>query len=159
MKKFHEFWDLVDRLKRVPPLGDQYLMNAVLKAFPKSYGALPIEWARNMGNGYRKMPHKILDEGAAGMLHYQGGWGRVDGENYFTHGFEQYCDRVKECSLNKDNQRRKVAQTWGLGDYYTRLPWKWAIYFGKSAIASGTDGFALKVTTFVAGNHTAEVLQ
>ena len=162
MKRFHEFWAKVDELDEVP-IVDQDIMLEVLKAFPDTYGNLPAEWDRNLGNGYRRRPHKLLNQKeAAGMLHYQGGSGRFqggsrsqsDGGNYFTDGFEQYCDRTPACRHNK-NAREMVARSWGLGDFYTRLPWTWALYFGKSAIAFG-QGFELQVISSVAGNHIVE---
>ena len=155
MQKFHEFWEKVDQLDQVRVV-DQDIMVDVLTKFPDTYGNLPLEWDRNMGNGYRRRPHKILNhKESAGMLHYQGGSGRTGryhDNNYFTNGFEQYCDRTPAC---RDNQhyREQVANSWGLGDYYTRLTWKWALYFGKSNVAPDQDGFKLRVTSFVA-NHT-----
>ena len=154
MRKFHEFWDKVDKLEQVPVV-DQDIMLEVLTQFPDTYGALPLEWDRNLGNGYRRRPHKILNhKEAAGMLHYQGGSGRHDGQNYFTYGFEIFCDRSPVCRDNKEF-RQMVARSWGLGDFYTRLTWKWAKYFGKSAIALDQEGFKLQVNTFIA-NHTVE---
>jgi len=150
MQRFHEFWESVDGLGKVL-VGDQDVMTAVLEAFPESYGSLPIEWARNMGNGYREFPHRILedpngilDAGAAGMLHYQGGDSRPGDENYFSEGFGVYCDRTPRCR-DREKRRELVERSWGLGDFYTRLTWKWALYFGKSTVSSGSDGFKLRV--------------
>ncbi|OEU22485.1 hypothetical protein FRACYDRAFT_232642 [Fragilariopsis cylindrus CCMP1102] len=153
MAKFHEFWEKVDQLEQVRVV-DQDIMLDVLTKFPDTYGHLPLEWDRNLGNGYRRRPHKILNhKEAAGMLHYQGGSGRDNDQNYFTYGFEQYCDRTPTCRDNKE-LREMVARSWGLGDYYTRLTWKWALFFGKSAIAPDQEGFELRVDSVIA-NHTA----
>jgi hypothetical protein len=151
MRRFHEFWEKVDKIEMDPlPFADQEIMQAVLHHFPETYGTLPSEWDRNLGNGWRRTPHKMLEqEEAAGMLHFQGGAGRRKERNYFSEGFDQYCSRTSVCR-NNPKYREMVTRSWGLGDFYTRLTWKWAKYFGKSAIPPGEEGFKLQFIALTA---------
>lgn len=147
---------MVDQLETVSQM-DQNTMEHVLISFPNSYGYLREEWNGNMGNGYRRKPHSIMEKKeAAGMLHYQGGSSRFGDQNYFTYRLDVYRDRSKVC--RKEEYRQMLAQSWGLGDFYNRLTSKWAIYFKKSAISCGEKGFALRINTIIANPAIGNVI-
>jgi len=145
MNKFQDFWEKIDLLETVGT-ADQSILDGIKKAFPDTYDVLPIEWDRHLGNGHRPRPFDMYekDPHGIGMLHYQGGTGRDKSENYFTNGLEWICSRTPKCR-GDENREESVHRSWGLGDYYTRLDWKYVKYFGASTIAPGHEGFGLTV--------------
>jgi len=145
MNKFQDFWEKVDLFETVHPQ-DQSLFEDMMKTFPETYDVLPFEWDRSLGNGHRARPFDMYekDSHGIGMLHYQGGTGRSKKENYFTNGLEWICSRTPQCK-GKEDKEKIVHRSWGLGDFYIRLDWKYAKYFGASNIAPGHEGFSLMV--------------
>jgi hypothetical protein len=99
---------------------------------PDRVGALPDAFNRNLGNGYRPNPGKLLHEpDGAAMLHFQGGSGykrKIYKTNYYGEGKDlmEFCDRTKICP-QRPRFIEQYRETWGLGSYYLRLPWTWAI--------------------------------
>lgn len=146
MRIFHKFWDIVNANKPKKLItSDQDIMEEVRQSFPELYGQLPSEWDRNLGNGYRAEPQKILAEDTgAGMLHYQGGSSRSVDKNYYEDGFQYICDRRPNCRSSEES-REMVSKSWGLGDFYTRITWKWVFHLGRSKISFGKKGFELNI--------------
>ncbi len=145
MNKFHKFWELVAQLPKIDSGGDQKLLNLVVENSPNVTvsGVLPDEWNTHLGHGWRPHPHKLLDaverdERKAGMLHFTGAFG----ETYFsgTTGLDKYCERTSRCK-NYVAALYKYRSTWGLAEYYVRLPWKLLMYFESSKIPSDQEGF------------------
>lgn len=71
--KFNEFWDLLDAVPEIDSGGDQTLITLVADAFPDVVGHLPEQWDTHLGHGFRRAPHKLLDQrDKVGMLHFTG---------------------------------------------------------------------------------------
>ena len=76
------------------------------------------------------------------MIHFQGGSApkrQLYGTNYYSEGKDlmEFCDRVKTCSRS-EIEKEKYRESWGLGSYYLRLPWRWMIQnYGRANLRPG----------------------
>ena len=147
LSQFHCFWELVDRLPTIKHAGDQSLLSAVALQFPDHVGTLPAHWDTHLGHGWRRHPHQLLTERhGTGMLHFTGPRGGGTGSGLRSPGFFSYfCDRTTMCRHNQ-TARDMYWQTWGLADFYARVPWTWAKHFRESAIPIDGDGNHLSIT-------------
>ena len=139
--KFGRFWDLVDGLPEINS-GCQALMILFRSHYASLVGSLPVEWDTHLVRAWRKKPHMLVNQPAAGMLHFNGI--RDNNESYFEKGLEQYCERSRFCSQSVQ-ARSKFDQSWGIADYYVKLPWAWVKFFGQSIIRMGEAGHSLKI--------------
>lgn len=132
------FWELLDELPEIVHTNDQNLLVAVAKAFPQiAAKPLPKEWDTHMGHGWRPDPHTLLHgQDRVGMAHFTGR--PPAGESYMdtNQGVLKYCIRSKKCSDSKRAQQ-DYMKTWGLVDYYVRIPWHYVRYLGESQIPIG----------------------
>jgi len=145
LEHMDRFWELLDELPQIGHTNDQSLLTAVAKAFPNITGTLPKEWDTHMGHGWRPAPHEILQtQERVGMAHFTGKPPR--GESYMDtdEGVLKYCSRSKHCGTS-DTARQAYMKTWGLVDYYVRIPWHYVRYFGESQIPIGQRGYPLTV--------------
>jgi hypothetical protein len=156
------FWKLLDSIEEpIPSVGDQAIMTWILQHFSEHVTDLPPTWQRNLAHGWRHRPHGLYDDTtAAGMLHFQGGASRKAHRAYFDltataaaqqeSWLTQYCTRSKQCMKNIKENMPKIDQTWGLASYYIHVPWKWVLYFGRSMIEAGHEGFSVQYETWTA---------
>jgi len=147
LQRMHNFWELVDQLPHIKHTNDQALLAEVHNLFPNVSGTLPKEWDTHMGHGWRPAPHTILTkQERVGMAHFTGkppeGKSFLDGV-----GVIKYCHRVK-CGDAKES-RDQYMKTWGLVDYYIRVPWHYVRYFCDSQIPIGGVGYPLKIELVV----------
>ena len=135
VKKFDRFWELIDKLPEIKHGGDQNLLSMIVEEWPNANyrGIIPSEWNIHLGHGWRRAPHKLYSSGQKiGMVHFTGSYGKT----YFHEpgvGLDKNCDyhgRGGDCKGHLD----EYHSSWGLADYYVRLPWHSLIYFGSSRI-------------------------
>ena len=151
MKKFHRFWELITQLPTIRHAGDQTLLSMIVEQWPNATyrGVIPTNWNNHIGHGYRRAPHTLLhkiEEGQnVGMLHFTGGPGATffDGP-----GLDKYCGERQQGPACKGHLE-EYHSSWGLAEYYVRLPWKLVMYFGSSKIQTGKLGYPLKFETIV----------
>lgn len=107
--------------------GDQLIFRAMNRTYPDVVGVLPREWDISVANGYKgnhwkSFPLKAKEEDVldelkyAGMMHFNGG-GMSD-EAYFKQ--------------HKLLTKRKYHHSFGLVQYYARMPWSWAKFIVES---------------------------
>jgi lipopolysaccharide biosynthesis glycosyltransferase len=138
LSKFEQFWELLDKLPEITHGSDQALMQMLARANnPDVIGGLPPAWDTHTGHGWFQIPHKLLEKGRheVGMLHFTG----VKARSYYLDRLEYFCRRARDCKKDTIG----FGKTWGLADYYIRLPWEWARYFGKSLVRDGKEGHSL----------------
>jgi hypothetical protein len=140
------FWELVDELPSISHTNDQSLLSQVAKAFPQVAGTLPAAWDVHMGHGWRKAPHTLLhQQERVGMVHFTGKPPQGDSYLDASDGVLKYCLRSGSCKDSKDD----YMKTWGLVDYYGRVPWNLVRYFGESQIPIGQTGYPLSIEVVV----------
>ena len=157
MDKFHRFWELVQKLPKIEHGGDQTLLSTVVEEWPNSTyaGVVPIEWNVHLGHRWRNKPdtltrHIKMKKQMAGMLHFTGNLG----EKFFSGGIDKYCSPGDPRRLGRGWGRQcesleNLPQSWGLAEYYVRLPWQLLTYFASSKIRNGESGhpFQFEVVT------------
>lgn len=151
MDWFDTFWDKLDTLPNITHGGDQSLVVEFQRNFPELVGELPKDWNNHLGNGFRAFAHQLLPkrDTGAGFLHFNGF--RPGGETYYDKGLSQYC--IKGCNLTARN-RKNFQSSWALADYYVRLSWEWAKYFGESTIRPDEDGHPLRFQLYDGGKRS-----
>jgi hypothetical protein len=142
IKQFHVFWEMFGNQTKPKNGNDQILVAQFAKSFPDKVGTLPIQWDVHLGHGWRPMPQSLLEKQkeGVGMLHFTG---KKKGNSYFDKGFDQYCERTRSCNVTKDIDA--ISKSWGLVDYYVRLQWTWVVYFAKSSIRFGKEGYPFQM--------------
>jgi hypothetical protein len=132
--KIKEIWNLVSRLnitnwsrKLSHQYGDQLIFKAINHTFPNVVGILPPEWDVTVsslwaGNLADRRPR-------VGMLHLNGD----------SRG-EKFSAFLRGVMTSKKETKRN---TWGLADYYVRMPWQWAKFQAENAIEG--EGHILEV--------------
>lgn len=141
LAEFDNFWDMVRGLSQVPwKVNDQRLIGAVAKSFPSAVGALSDQWSVDMAST-RGVPHKLRQKDSVAILHYNGV--REISDTFWDPGLEYYCDRIEECKSSEE-YRKAFVESWGLADYYIRLPWPWVKSMAAAEIPPGEDGNRLE---------------
>eukprot|EP00978_Attheya_sp_CCMP212_P049735 scaffold701566_cov67-Attheya_sp.AAC.1 len=144
VKHFHIYWEMLRNLNLTALINgnDQRLVAHFAKEFPDEVGTLPTQWDVHLGHGWRPQPQSLLEKQkeGVGMLHFTG---KKKGNSYFDKGFEQYCERTPNCHVKMDMDA--VSKSWGLVDYYVRLQWTWVVYFAKSSIRLGKEGYPFQI--------------
>lgn len=103
------------------PVGDQLILRALNRTQPDLVGILPLKWDVTTTSLYSADLLDIRPE--IGMLHLNGA-GMKNERSAF------------ESSAMVMNRRHR--NTWGLVDYYVRLPWSWARSMSTSQIDDDT---------------------
>ena len=145
LKQMHRFWDLLDELPEIGHTNDQNLLTDVAKAFPQVAGTLPKEWDTHLGHGWRPAPHTLLHkQKRVGMAHFTGK--PPQGQSYMdsAEGVLKYCIRSKSCG-NSETSKAAFMRTWGLVDYYIRIPWHYVHYFAESQLPIGEQGHPMTI--------------
>jgi hypothetical protein len=130
IEKLPQLWDEVSKLdlqaisKQLDhPVNDQLVVRAVYLSYPDLVGVLPQEWDINIADGAWRLKSKfVYERPRVGMIHFNGGGGSKDAY-YESHDF------VKAPELRK---------TYGIADYYSRMPWPWAKHIVESKIQRAT---------------------
>jgi hypothetical protein len=140
-KRFHIYWEMLRNLTLTHG-NDQSLLVQFAKGFPDKVGTLPPQWDVHLGHGWQKRSQSLLEiqKEGVGMMHFTG---KKGGNSYFDNGFERYCKRAPNCRVKRDMDA--VSQSWGLADYYVRLRWTWVVYFAKSSIRLGKEGYPFQM--------------
>jgi len=150
MQRMPTFWKLLDSLPEISHTNDQSLLGQVHDAFPNATGTLPREWDVHMGHGWRGRPQSILwQQERVGMAHFTGD--PPTGSSYLDdNGVIKYCLRVGQRCGDDPEGREQYMQTWGLVDYYIRLPWHYVRYFMESQVPIGAKGHSVLVQVVTA---------
>lgn len=136
----HRFWELLGRLQ-LNFIGDQHMITSVHKRFGKdTTGHLSQQWSVHLAET-RNTLWTLHDEPAAGILHFNGI--RSNALTFWSDGLDYYCDRIDACK-NSPDKRQKVHESWGLADYYIRIPWQWVKSMGAGMIPPGEEGKMLQ---------------
>lgn len=147
VRRLDELWEAVPsldlkrigkRMRSAPD--DQLILRAMNRTYPEVVGVLPREWDITANNGYQGKfnkkfllatdEKKVLDElKYAGILHLNGG-GTSD-EAYF---------------MQHQLLTGKYDHSFGLLQYYARMPWSWAKFIVESNKHDGISYSPVVVT-------------
>ncbi|GFH59519.1 hypothetical protein CTEN210_15995 [Chaetoceros tenuissimus] len=112
-------------------MSDQHMLVVFQENFPDLVGYLPMEWYNHIGHGYRAKPQMLVQKANVGYLHFTG-FGT--GESYFSdQGLIKFCERGGRCQPTIQSHIIDFQKSWGLADYYIRIPWSWVIFQGGTS--------------------------
>ena len=98
---------------------------------PNKVSKLPDMWDNHVGNGLWKYKTNLLQvRPQIGYIHFNGG--NPGKPSWFLEKDGNYTSWVSSFQQDKE-----VRQTFGMVDYYIRLPWSWAKHFSSSKIPYG----------------------
>ena len=118
-------------------LGDQILFQIIADQYPKQVGRLEKEWDVTVSDLWSNVHQKRRN--GVGMLHFNGSGSNATG-SAFRSGIIT-------------SSREEKRTTWGLADYYVRIPWSWAKFQASSLIPTadndrgGESGHSLRIIT------------
>lgn len=107
---------------------DQSMLGIFQENYPDLVGHLPMKWFNHIGHGYRSTPQLLANKANVGFLHFTGSG---TGESYFSdQGLIKFCERGRQCNPLIESHVTDFQKSWGLADYYIRIPWEWVIFQG-----------------------------
>jgi len=118
---------------------DQLVFRSIKMEYPDLVGVLPEEWDMNIADGLWMFKRAVVEKRPkVGMLHFNGG-GSSKESFFVAHDF------LKDKALKG---------TFGLVNYYVRLPWTWARFMAYSNVPENQAGFPLFVNHRSGANVT-----
>jgi hypothetical protein len=139
--RFHEFWELLDRVPIIKSGSDQSLLIEVEKAFPNATGLLPTSWSVHRGHGWRNEPQTILDKDQdVSFVHFTGSYSSP----YYENGLDKFCIGESDGGCEGESDLEKFRKSWGLAEYYVRITWRWLLYFATSSVRPHENGHLFK---------------
>lgn len=146
--KVEEMWKIVDSygLSKAQQhiadstKGDQFFLRTFQLAQPDKVGWLPDRWDNNLADGMWKWRKNLVEQRPQiGYIHFNGG-GKSQEAWFLKNDTDPTILYDNEWVTDRD-----TANTFGIVDYYIRLPWKWARYFAEAKIPKWSNGTLIEI--------------
>ena len=129
-------------------LADQSFLAAFEYEQPEYVSILPDAWDNHLANGLYRYKKKLLQERPEiGYIHFNGG-----GTSKSSWFFDEYGNFTFWVSA----PHVYIRDTFGLVDYYIRMPWPWAQYFSAAKIPKGQIGYNMTLEYISEGRSISE---